>query len=335
MVEDLKVDVPVAEGLLHPVRGISFTVSHGKTLAVVGESGCGKSMTALAITHLLPRSAQMSARRLDFAGKSLLALSAREFRRLRGDKIAMILQDPMTALNPSFTIGNQLVETLRQHRRIGRSDAWTRAADLLAKVGITAPETRMKQYPHQLSGGLRQRIVIAMALICEPDLLIADEPTTALDVTTQAQILRLLASLQQEFGMGLMIITHDLGVVASIADEVMVMYGGQAVESGPAKAVFGAPLHPYTEGLLHALPVPGRTAAGEPLGTIRGMVPRQFGELSQCGFVDRCPYAFNACRQGPVDLRDAEDSRQVRCLLPLTREARDPAVWTHVAELAQ
>jgi peptide/nickel transport system ATP-binding protein len=243
----------------------------------------------------------------------------------------MIFQDPMTALDPCYRIGDQMVEILGQHRRIARRAATERARALLEKVGVPSPEQRLGQYPHQLSGGLRQRVMIAMALSCEPQLVIADEPTTALNVTIQAQILRLLADLQRETGMGLILITHDLGVVSSIADRVAVMYAGQIVETGPAAAIFARPLHPYTEGLLRALPVPGRTRRGEPLGTIPGMVPRQTGELTQCSFVERCPYARERCRQGPIALATARDGLQYRCILPDEGRARDAAAWERLA----
>jgi peptide/nickel transport system ATP-binding protein len=330
-VEDLRVDLAVNDGIIHAVRGVSFDIQRGETLAVVGESGCGKSLTALAIMNLLPSTARLSATRLMFGERSLTQMRAKELAKLRGDRIALILQDPMTALNPSYTVGNQLIETLRQHRRISSSSARARAIELLTKVGIPAPEARLGQYPHQLSGGIRQRVVIAMALMCEPDLLIADEPTTALDVTIQAQILRLLGDLQKEFGMGMMLITHDLGVVASIADRVVVMYGGQIVEQGRAAAIFEAPLHPYTEGLLRAIPVPGATKPGEMLGTIPGVVPRQIGDLTSCGFVERCPYAMERCRQAPVDLVSSPDGRAYRCVLP-AHEVRDRSVWSRLPE---
>jgi peptide/nickel transport system ATP-binding protein len=330
-VEDLRVDLPLSDGVLHAVRGISFSIARGETLAVVGESGCGKSLTALAVMNLLPNGAKLSATRLMFAERSLTQMRPRDLARLRGDRIALILQDPMTALNPSYTVGNQLIETLQQHRRVSHGAAKARALELLDKVGIPAPEARLGQYPHQLSGGIRQRVVIAMALLCEPDLLIADEPTTALDVTIQAQILRLLGDLQKEFGMGMMLITHDLGVVASIADRVAVMYGGQIVEQGRASEIFQAPLHPYTEGLLRAIPVPGATKPGEMLGTIPGVVPRQIGALTSCGFVERCPYAFERCRQAPVALVPFGDGRLYRCVLP-AMAPRDARVWQRVSE---
>lgn len=323
----LNVEIPVPGATLRPVRDVSLNVGRGETLAVVGESGCGKSLTALAIMGLLPRQAKVQSTSLDLNGESLDAASAKRWRELRGDRIAMIFQDPMTALDPCYRIGDQMCEILLQHRKMSRSDALARSRDLLGKVGIPAPTERLKQYPHQLSGGLRQRVMIAMALLCEPELIIADEPTTALDVTIQAQILRLLRDIQRETKIGLLLITHDLGVVAGMADRIVVMYGGEVVEVGTCDQVLAKPLHPYTEGLVRSIPVPGETQQGETLGYIPGVVPRQVGELKTCGFVDRCPYAADACRAGPISLREAGDGRVMRCVMPVDGSGRDPAVW--------
>jgi peptide/nickel transport system ATP-binding protein len=315
-VDELDVKIPLGVGMLHPVRRIGFTLERGKTLCIVGESGCGKSLTSLAIMDLLPRRAQRSAKRLRFDGKDLLHFSERQMADLRGNDIAMIFQEPMTSLNPAYTIGNQLEEALLRHRKVSREEARDRAVYLLDKCGITAAGDRLRQYPHQLSGGLRQRVMIAMALMCSPKLIIADEPTTALDVTIQAQILHLLVSLQREFDMGIVLITHDLGIVARIADRVAVMYAGQIVETGTTAAIFGQPIHPYTQGLLRCIPVPGKTRRGERLGSIPGIVPSLIGELHGCSFRSRCPYAFDRCATTDVELAEIAPGRAYRCLLP-------------------
>jgi peptide/nickel transport system ATP-binding protein len=313
-VEGLSVDIATARGPLHAVRDLSFTVRRGETLCLVGESGCGKSMTSLAIMDLLPKAATRSARRLAFAGEDLTKAGRRRINALRGDRMAMIFQEPMTALNPAYTIGNQLMEAYREHRRATDAEARDRAVHLLEKVGIPSAAQRLGQYPHQLSGGLRQRVMIAMALMCGPDLLIADEPTTALDVTIQAQILRLLADLQRELGIAMVLITHDLGIVARIADRVAVMYAGQIVEEGPTATLFARPRHPYTRGLIDCIPVPGRTAPGGRLGVIPGVVPSLVGEIRGCSFRDRCPYAREACALMPP-VNAATDGHRWRCIL--------------------
>jgi peptide/nickel transport system ATP-binding protein len=300
---------------MEAVRGLSLTVGHGETHCLVGESGCGKSISALSVMNLLPRGATRSAEHIRFHGQDLLGMSERQIARLRGDRIAMIFQEPMTSLNPAYTIGSQMSEVLRRHRRTSRREAMDRAAELLARVGITAPGMRLAQYPHQLSGGLRQRVMIAMALMCDPELLIADEPTTALDVTVQAQILRLLQKLQQELGLALLLITHDLGVVARIGQRVSVMYAGEVVETGTVAQVFAAPTHPYTRGLLDCIPVPGMTIAGKPLGNIPGVVPRLPPGFVGCGFRDRCALATPECAE-TVPLRDAADDHSYLCRLP-------------------
>jgi peptide/nickel transport system ATP-binding protein len=306
---NLCVDIATAGGPLRAVRGISFAVNAGETFCLVGESGCGKSMTAMAIMGLLPKAAQCRFETLAFEGRRL---DSSESEKLNGDGLAMIFQEPMSALNPLFTIGNQLMEGYRRHRNAGAAEARARALQLLDKVGIANGKERLNQYPHQLSGGLRQRVMIAMALMCGPKLLIADEPTTALDVTVQAQILHLLAGLKQEFGLGLMLITHDLGLVARVADRVAVMYAGEIVEEGPVAAVFAAPKHPYTRGLMAAIPVPGRTKPGTPLGAIPGHVPALIGEVAGCAFRDRCPLAGADCAG---DIPEAkEGTHRWRCV---------------------
>jgi peptide/nickel transport system ATP-binding protein len=314
-IASLAVDIPLAQGTLHAVREVDLTIARGETLCLVGESGCGKSLTALAAMNLLPKRAQRRARRLAFLGEDLLAIGERRMSDLRGDRIAMIFQEPMTALNPAYTIGNQLIETFQRHRRAPRARARDRAVEFLDKVGISAPEARLRQYPHQLSGGLRQRVMIAMALLCEPDLIIADEPTTALDVTLQAQVLALLVRLQREMGLGLLLITHDLGVVARVAQRVAVMYAGEIVETGAVDAVFADPQHPYTRGLLACVPVPGRVAPGAALGTIRGIVPNLIGDFPGCAFRERCPAAIPDCAARHPEAVPLGAGRSARCLL--------------------
>ena len=313
-VQGLSVDIATPRGPLHAVRDVSFQVRRGETLCLVGESGCGKSMTSLAIMGLLPKAAQRRTRRLAVLGEDLSAARGRRINALRGSKMAMIFQEPMTALNPAYAIGEQLTEHYIHHRKASARQARDRAVELLEKVGIASAGQRLGQYPHQLSGGLRQRVMIAMALMCGPELLIADEPSTALDVTIQAQILRLLADLQAELGIAMVLITHDLGVVARIARQVAVMYAGQIVEEGPVAELFASPRHPYTQGLLGCIPVPGRTPPGEALGTIPGVVPALVGDLPGCAFFDRCPHAQPRCRQA-VPVHGAATGQQWRCIL--------------------
>ncbi|MBO9331431.1 peptide ABC transporter substrate-binding protein [Achromobacter sp. HZ01] len=313
-VQGLTVDIATPRGPLHAVRDVSFQVRRGETLCLVGESGCGKSMTSLAIMGLLPKAAQRRTRRLAVLGEDLSAARARRVNALRGSKMAMIFQEPMTALNPAYAIGDQLTEHYVHHCKAGQRQARDRAVELLEKVGIASAAQRLGQYPHQLSGGLRQRVMIAMALMCGPELLIADEPSTALDVTIQAQILRLLAELQAELGIAMVLITHDLGVVARIARQVAVMYAGQIVEEGPVAELFAAPRHPYTQGLLGCIPVPGRTPPGAALGTIPGVVPALVGELEGCAFFERCPHAQPRCRQA-VPVHGLDTGQRWRCVL--------------------
>jgi peptide/nickel transport system ATP-binding protein len=328
-VENLSVEIDLPAGRLRAVTDVDLHVNRGETLCVVGESGCGKTITALAIMGLLPRRARMRAGRLALEGRDVLTMGRREIAALRGDRMAMIFQDPMTSLNPVYTIGNQMEEIYLHHGKGNHKEARERAEYLLQKVGISAPRTRLGQYPHQLSGGLRQRIMIATALMCDPILIVADEPTTALDVTIQAQILHLLADLQKEYRMALLLITHDLGVVARMADRVVVMYAGQVVETGSAEEVFAAPLHPYTRGLLDCIPVPGKTQRGAKLGSIPGMVPSLMGPLDACQFRNRCPHAFAACSAGAVDLRALGTDHAYRCLLdeaPKVKTLSKPSV---------
>ncbi len=345
-VRDLRVTIPLDEGVLRPVRGISFSVGKGETLCVVGESGCGKSLTSLSLMGLLPSRAQVEATTLRFAGEDLLKLSDVQMNSIRGNRMSMIFQEPMTSLNPAYTVGNQLEEAYLRHHRGRKREARERAIYLLEKVGITGAAERLGQYPHQLSGGLRQRVMIAMALMCGPQLIVADEPTTALDVTVQAQILRLLKDLQREFGMALILITHDLGVVARIADRVAVMYAGEIVETGTAHEVFGHPLHPYTQGLLDCIPIPGRIEAGQRLGSIPGIVPSLLGTLDGCAFSNRCRFAQPSCQAGQVPERSPSPGNLYRCLYePAERQSginaleqelpRSPGVGVRPADLSK
>ena len=313
--KNLSVEIEVPSGTLHAVTDVSLHVDKGETLGIVGESGCGKSITSLAIMNLLPSKATRTASRLQLEGKDLLSLSEREFASLRGNRLGMIFQDPMTSLNPVYRIGEQLEEVYIQHGKGNRKEAKERAAYLLDKVGIIAPQERLSQFPHQLSGGLRQRMMIAMTLMCEPSLVIADEPTTALDVTMQAQTLNLLSYLQDEFNMGLILITHDLGVVARMADRVLVMYAGKAVETGTSQEVFDQPTHPYTQGLIQCIPVPGRTSTDGRLGSIKGMVPALIGDLRGCMFRNRCAYVSEKCHASEIHFNEISSGRGYRCLL--------------------
>ena len=317
-VRGLSVRMPTRAGMLHAVNGVDFSVARGRTLCLVGESGCGKSLTAFAVMGLLPKRAVRSAATLRFDAEDLLRASPSRMSALRGDRISMIFQDPMTALNPLFTIGTQIRDVLRQHRRVGRREAAELAIELLARVGVPDPAGRLDQYPHQQSGGLRQRIMIAMALICKPLLLIADEPTTALDATVQAQLLELLAELQSQSGTGMLFITHDLGVVANIADEVAVMYGGAIVEIGPAAEVLRRPQHPYTQALIACLPRRGVTPRRSPLRTIPGSPPSLIGAASGCAFRARCEHARPACgSEAGQALHSLSAAHQFRCLAPV------------------
>ncbi|HYD49785.1 MAG TPA: ABC transporter ATP-binding protein [Terriglobales bacterium] len=312
-IEELRTSFATASGEAFAVDGISLQLDEGHTLGLVGESGCGKTATALSILRLLPPAGRIAGGRILFAGRDLATLSVSELRAIRGDQIAMIFQEPMTALNPLFTIGNQIGEVLRLHRGASRAEARQQAIELLRRVEISEPENRVHSYPHQLSGGMRQRAMIAMALACRPKLLIADEPTTALDVTVQAQILDLLQQLQRETGMALLLVTHDLGIVAERADTVAVMYAGRIIESGPARAVLNLPLHPYTRGLLGSLP--RVTAAGrERLQPIAGIVPEITRLPSGCRFRDRCPDAIAACAEVDPRLEELAADHRAACI---------------------
>jgi peptide/nickel transport system ATP-binding protein len=300
-------------GTLRAVDGVSFDISSGQTLGIVGESGCGKSVTALSILRLVPTPAgRIESGSIEFRGKNLLEVSLAEMHRIRGNQISMIFQEPMTSLNPVYTAGTQIAEAIRIHEKKSRREARVRALEMLRLVGIPSPETNIDAYPHQLSGGMRQRVMIAMALACRPSLLIADEPTTALDVTVQAQILTILANLQRQFGMSIILITHDLGVVAEYADHVLVMYAGRIVEQADVRDLFAHPRHPYTRGLLQSIPrLVGATReegrgdkedARVRLKTIEGMVPDLRDLPSGCRFADRCPMVVHACSEREPDL---------------------------------
>ena len=299
-VTDLKTYFYTDDGVARAVDGISFSVEKGKTLGLVGESGCGKSVSSLSIMRLIPDPpGKIVNGEILFRDTNLLVMPESQMRDLRGNEISMIFQEPMTSLNPVFTCGDQIQEAIVLHQNLSKKEAREQSIEMLKKVGIPAPEQRVDEYPHQLSGGMRQRVMIAMALSCNPSLLIADEPTTALDVTIQAQILDLLKKLQDELHMAIIMITHDLGVIAEIADQVAVMYAGQIVEYGEVKDIFNNPHHPYTQGLLES--VPKLTEAKERLAVITGTVPNPTEFPKGCRFSPRCPFVMDACKQDPVE----------------------------------
>jgi peptide/nickel transport system ATP-binding protein/oligopeptide transport system ATP-binding protein len=303
-----------AEGLVRAVDGASFTVPRGRTFALVGESGCGKSVTALSILRLIPTPpGQIVSGRVEMGGKNLLDMDDDQIQAVRGGQISMIFQEPMSSLNPVFTCGSQIVEAIRQHRRVPAARARQQAVEMLAKVGIPDPAQRFREYPHQLSGGMRQRVMIAMALCCAPDLLIADEPTTALDVTVQAQILDLLRLLQRQTGMAIILITHDLGIVAEMADEIAVMYAGRVVERAPGPQIFDDPQHPYTLGLLGSIPKIEQDR--DRLLAIEGSVPSPFDLPHGCRFHPRCVFAESACADVDPALREIAPGHQAACRL--------------------
>jgi peptide/nickel transport system ATP-binding protein len=298
-VENLQTHFRTPDGVNRAVDGVSFAVDRGETVAIVGESGCGKSVTANSILRLVPQPPGKIAGQIRFDGADLLALSERAMRNIRGNHISMVFQEPMTSLNPVLTVGGQIAETLRLHQRLGRKAVQERAVEMLSLVGIAEPRRRAREYPHQLSGGMRQRVMIAIALACNPKLLIADEPTTALDVTIQAQILDLMADLKKRVGAAIILITHDLGVVAEIAERVIVMYAGRKVEEAHVADLFRTPRHPYTEGLLAAVPKLGSSLAGAEakLAEIPGVVPSFKERVHGCLFASRCALARDVCRQ--------------------------------------
>jgi oligopeptide/dipeptide ABC transporter ATP-binding protein len=298
-VRDLVTSFDTDAGRLRAVDGMSFSVRRGQTLGIVGESGCGKSVTALSIMRLLPQPmGHIDGGQILFDGRDLTKINADEMRKIRGGRIGMIFQEPMTALNPVHTIGKQLSEVFLLHRTSDPAEAWRRGTEMLKKVGIPAPDVRMNEYPHQLSGGMRQRVVIAMALACEPSVVIADEPTTALDVTIQAQILELMQSLQRDLGLAIILITHDLGVIAETCNDVVVMYAGRVAESGPVEAIFDEPSHPYTRGLLDSIPLLENKRKSR-LNVIEGMVPGLQDLPAGCRFQNRCPFRIEKCATQP------------------------------------
>ena len=305
-VENLQVQFQTKKGINTAVDGVSFSIEKGRILGIVGESGCGKSVTSMSILQLLSSNARISGGSIKLDGKELIGLPEKEMCKIRGNDIAMIFQDPMTALNPTLTIGNQLMEPIMLHQNCGKKEAWVRAVDVLKRVGIAAPEKRMKEYPHQLSGGMRQRVMIAMAVSCEPRLLIADEPTTALDVTIQAQILELMCELREKMGTAIMLITHDMGVVAETADDVLVLYAGKAVEYGSIEDIFEKPKHPYTQGLLNSIPRLDEDV--EMLNTIEGTVPAPGAMPAGCRFAPRCPYGKERCMKEKPGVYHVENS---------------------------
>jgi peptide/nickel transport system ATP-binding protein len=311
-VRDLRTDFHTDDGVFRAVDGVSFAIDRGRSLGIVGESGCGKSVSALSIMGLVPQPpGKIVSGEIRFEGTDVLKLSAAALRDLRGNQMAMIFQEPMTSLNPAFTIGEQIAEGLLRHRPLGRDAARRQAVEMLGRVHMPSPESRYDSYPHHLSGGMRQRAMIAMALVCEPKLLIADEPTTALDVTIQAQILDLMRTLREETGTAIVLITHDLGVVAEFADDVVVMYAGRIVEQASVEALFGEPQHPYTIGLLGS--IPRLDLAQERLATIEGQVPMRLANIKGCAFAPRCPFADAGCGEAAPPLVEVGNGHLAAC----------------------
>lgn len=316
-VQNLSTSFFTPDGEVKAVDGVSFAIHPGETLGIVGESGCGKSITSLSIMRLLSNPGRIVGGEILLRGENLLTKSEQEMRRLRGKEISMIFQEPMTSLNPVFTVGEQIAEALRIHEGLDRSRAMERATEMVRRVGIPSPERRVQQYPFELSGGMRQRVMIAIALACNPALLIADEPTTALDVTIQAQILDLMKGLQRDFGLTIMLITHDLGVVAETCDKVAVMYAGKIVEYADVKTLFREPKHPYTRGLLNSLPL--LVGEQEELNVIPGTVPNPLEVPGGCRFAPRCPHASALCQQEEPNLTPLSDENTVRCWMHTSR----------------
>jgi peptide/nickel transport system ATP-binding protein len=307
------------------VDGVTFTLPKGKTLGVVGESGSGKSISALSVLQLIEEPGEIVGGEIKFKGENLLEKTEAQMRKVRGNEISMIFQEPMTSLNPTFTVGQQINEAYKVHQGLGKKEARQRSIEMLKLVGIPSPEKRIDQYPHELSGGMRQRVMIAMALACDPELLIADEPTTALDVTIQAQILDLMNDLQDRLGMGILLITHDLGVVAETCDYVAVMYAGKIVEFADVKTIFNKPQHPYTVGLMNSIPPSDNDVEGD-LPVIKGMVPSPAEMPTGCRFAPRCPFATDLCRNNLPDLETDEHGNQIRCWIYSDEWDGDPEV---------
>lgn len=316
-VTNLRTQFPTRAGLVKSVDGVSFSIGEGELLGLVGESGCGKSITALSIMRLISKPGKITNGSIKFKGEDLTAATDERLREIRGNDIAMIFQDPMTSLNPVFTVGEQIAEALRLHRKLDKKKAWEAAIQAMREVSIPSPERRVNDYPHQLSGGMRQRVMIAMALACDPDLLIADEPTTALDVTIQAQILELLNELRRSRKLAILLITHDLGVVAEVADRVCVMYTGKIVEESDVNQLFEDPKHPYTRGLLRSVPklTDAGTAKAVKLQTIEGTVPSPTDLPFGCHFAPRCEYRMEICTEGEIPLTKLPNGVKVRCVL--------------------
>jgi oligopeptide/dipeptide ABC transporter ATP-binding protein len=316
-IRDLRTSFSTDDGLVHAVDKVSFTVGRGEAVALVGESGSGKSVTALSIMGLLPSAGRVTGGEVLFRGRNLVSMPEKELMKIRGDDIAMIFQEPMTSLNPVFTVGNQIAEAVRIHRRVGKKEARRQAAEMLELVAIPDPHKRLDDYPHQMSGGMRQRVMIAMALSCNPDLLIADEPTTALDVTIQAQIMEILGNLQKQLGLAILLITHDLGVVAEFCERIIVMYTGRIVEEAPVRSLFDAPSHPYTRGLLRSLPKLEEAERGERsrLETIAGIVPSISNLPKGCKFNTRCPDVMEVCYGLEPARMMVGDDHDARCYL--------------------
>ncbi|MEW6029674.1 MAG: ABC transporter ATP-binding protein [Chloroflexota bacterium] len=312
-VTDLNLEFKTSRGILKALSGISFDVQHGEVFGIVGETGCGKTVTGLSVLRLLPRSAKITNGAINFDGANLLDLPASEMEQVRGGRIAMIFQDPSSSLNPVFTIGSQIIRVVRQHTDLNAKQASERAGEMLEAVGLPDVKRVMNSYPHQLSGGQQQRVMIAMALSCRPQLLIADEPTTALDVTIQAQILKLLRELQNQFDISIILVTHNLGVVAQTCNRLAVLYAGRVAEVGTAHDIFNNPQHPYTRGLMNAIPKPG--SRGKKMAVIPGTVPSNPGALTGCPFAERCEFVFEKCRVETPALLKVGEQHLASCFL--------------------